>query len=242
MAKLTQKISPVDLYQGVTDIPGAELLGNRERGLNGKEFAYALAGASNLVLGNLLQSPVISAQFDDMVVPAAVASGQVSGAPITLTNGTVTVNQNDFAGGTFSDSAGEEYTIMGTSNAAVTSGNPLPVFLDRPIRTAMTTSTTVTLRKNPYGGVIQMPTTPTGHPVGVAIYAIPATQYGWIQVRGTANVLSDNTTGAIGSDVSNSTATAGAVGVAVTGTTRSLVGTTQRALSSAKQIPVLLKM
>lgn len=235
-------IAGQDLYTSVTDIPGAEVIGSIEQGVNGKAFALALAGASNLVVGNLLQSPAIDTQFDDMVVPAAVASGTGPGVPITVTNGTTTVNTNDFVGGTAVASNGEEYTIIGTGSAAVTSGNPLPLYFDRPIRTAWTTSTTVTLRKNPYHSVIQMPTTPTGHPVGVAIYAIPTLTYGYVQVRGTAGVLSDNSTGAIGSDVSNSTATAGAVGVAVTGTTRSFVGTAQRALSSAKEIPVFLKI
>lgn len=240
MAKLTQKISPVDLYQGVTDVPGAELLGNIERGLNGKEFAYALAGASNLVLGNVLQAPAVDAQFDDMVVPAAVASGLASGAPVGVTNGTTVVAVDDFKGGTVCDSNGEEYTIIG--NAAAANGALLNLFLDRPIRTAWSTSTTVTLRRNPYFKVIQCPTTLTGIIVGAAIFAIPATQYGWIQTKGTANLLSDNSTGAVGSSVSNSAATAGAVGVAVTGTGRSGVGVAQRALSSAKQIPVWLKL
>ena len=235
-------IAGTDLYTSVTDVPGGEQIGSIELGVNGKAFAYTLAGASNLVVGNLLQAPAISSQFDDMVVPAAVASGTGPGAPITVTNGTVTVNTNDFVGGTAVVSNGEEYTILSTGSQAVTSGNPLPLYFDRPIRTAWTTSTTVTLRQNPYHGAIQMPTTPTGQPVGVAIYAIPAATYGYVQVRGTAGVLSDNTTGAIGSDVSNSTATAGAVGVFVAGTTRSFVGTAQRALSSAKLLPVWLKI
>jgi len=235
-------IAGTDLYTSVTDVPSGEQIGSIEEGVNGKAFAYALAGASNLVVGNLLQAPAISTQFDDMVVPAAVAAGTGPGVPITVTNGTVTVNTNDFVGGTAVVSNGEEYTILSTGSSAVTSGNPLPLYFDRPIRTAWTTSTTVTLRQNPYHSVIQMPTTPTGPSVGVAIYAIPLATYGYVQVRGVAGVLSDNTTGAIGSDASNSTATAGAVGVAVTGTTRSLIGTFLRAAASAKEVPVWLKI
>lgn len=240
MAKLTQKISPVDLYQGVTDIPGAELLGSVERGLNGKEFMYILAGASNLVLGNLLQSSAIDTQFDDMVVPAAVASTTPSGGAIGVTNGTTVVAVDDYKGGTACDSNGEEYTIIGNNAAA--NGALLNLFFDRPIRTAWTVSTTVTLRKNPGFKVIQCPTTLTGQVVGAALFAIPATQYGWIQMRGTANVLSDASTGAVGSSLSNSASVAGAVGVAVSGTGRTGVGAAQRALSSAKQIPVWLKL
>ncbi|HEX9059106.1 MAG TPA: hypothetical protein VF941_02910 [Clostridia bacterium] len=244
MARMKFPIAGIDLYTSVTDVPGAEQLGSIEEGVNGKAFAYALAGGSALVVGNLLQAPAIDTQFDDMAVPAAVAAATAAGAPITITNGTTTVAAGDFRGGTLTVSVtpglAEEYTII--DHGTATSGSAWNLYLDRPIRTAWTTSTKVTVRKNGYGGVIQMPTTPTAHPVGVAIYAIPASAYGYIQVRGTAGVLSDNSTGAIGSDVSNSTATAGAVGVAVTGTTRSLVGTAQRALSSAKAVPVFLKI
>lgn len=241
MAKLTQKLSPVDLYTSVTDVPGAELLGNIERGLNGKEFVYALAGASNLVLGTVQQGPAVDTQFDDMVVPTAVASATAAGAPITVTNGTTVVAVDDFKGGTACDSNGEEYTIIG--NAAAANGAALVLFFDRPIRTAwVANTTTVTLRKNPFFKVIQAPTTLTGLLAGIAIYAIPAAAYGWLQVKGTANVLSDNSTGAVGSSLSNSAATAGAVGVAVAGTGRTGVGVAQRALSSAKQIPVWLRL
>lgn len=233
-------IGAVDLYSSNT-VPNS-MLGLRIHGNGGKEFVYVKAGASNLVVGNLLQAPAIDTQFDDMAVPAAVAAGfDAVGTGVTITNGTTSVSKGDFAGGSLVVSVtpglDEEYTIV--SNGAGTSGSSLVVYLDRPIRTAWTTSTKVTLRSQ-YNGVVQTPTTLTARAVGVAIYAIAAGEYGWIQTRGECGVLSDNSTGAVGSAISNSAATAGAVGVFVAGTGRSFVGHVTRALSSGKGVTAFL--
>ena len=236
------KLGWIDLYTSDTTIPSGYSLGMLQYGSDGKAFRYAKAGASALVVGNVLQSPAIDTQFDDMAVPAAVASG--SAGAIVITNGTTAVAANDFVGGTLSVSVtpglGEEYTILGHSTA--TSGSALSVYLDRPIRTAWTTSTKVTLRKSPWGGVIQAPTTLTGVTVGVAVYAIPSGEYGWVQTKGIAGVLSDNSTGAVGSALSNSAATAGAAGVFVAGTGRSMIGHANRALATGKVVPVYLNI
>lgn len=204
-----------------------------------KMFRYVKADPSNaLVVGNLLQHPAIDTNFDDMAVPAAVAAGaDAVGAGVTITNGATTVAAGDFKGGSLVVSVtpglDEEYSIL--DNGAAGNGANLTLFLDRKIRTAWTTSTKVTLRKL-FNGVIQAPTTLTGAVAGVAIYAIPAGQYGWIQTAGMCGVLSDNSTGAVGSLLSNSAATAGAVGVFVAGTGRAMVGHATRALASGKGV------
>lgn len=230
-------ISSVDLYTTNTQPSGAYL---GQRVVAGdKEFVYVKAGASDLVLANLLQAPAIDAQFDDMATPTSYAAGyNAVGLGVAITNGTTTVTAGGFQGGTLTTSAGEEFTIL--DNTAGGSGATLTFYLDRVIRTAWTAaSTTVTLR-NIYNGVIQAPTTLTGLVVGVAMNAITTVQYGWIQTKGIAAVLSDNTTGAVGSALSNSGATAGDVGVFVAGTGRSFVGHTTRALSSAKYMSAKL--
>jgi len=237
----TGLLTAIDLY--TSDTVATHKLGQMHYS-GSKIFRYVKAGASNLVVGNLLQAPVIDTQFDDMAVPAAVASGfDAVGSGVVITNGTTAVSAGDFKGGTLTVSVTpglcEEYTII--DNSAAANGAALTVYLDRKIRTAWTTSTKVTLR-NVYNGVIQAPTTLTGAIVGVAIYAIPAGQYGWIQTKGICGALSDNSSGAVGSDVSNSAATAGAVGVMVAGTGRAVVGQTTRALSSGKGVPVNLRI
>lgn len=230
-------LSGYDLYSSsaipITDI-GALIFGD-----NGKAFRYALAGET-LVVGNVLQSSVVDTQFDDLAVAANVAIGE---RQIVLTNGTTAVTAGQFVGGTVDFSVtphlGGEYTIVGHSTA--TNGGSWTITLDRPLRVAITSAATkATVRRSPWSGVIQLPTTQTGTPAGVAIYAIASGEYGWVQTKGVAAVLSDNSTFAVGSALSNSVATAGAVGVFVAGTARSLIGHAMRASATGKTIPVQL--
>lgn len=243
MAKLSQKISTIDLYASTTDIPGPEYLGTRQLGLNGKEFSFALAGASALVKGNLLQEAVEDTQFENMAIGTA---GVVGDAFLQVTNGTTTVVPNQYKGGSISFytagtvAIGDEYTIMDVTGT-LTTGGALKVWLDRPLRYAVTTSAKVVMKPNLYAGVIQMPaTTPTGIAVGVAIYEIPLATYGWVQTRGAASVLSDGSTFAVGSAVGTPSGTAGAVTVYAAATTKQSIGVAREAAASAHAIAVNL--
>jgi hypothetical protein len=236
-------IAGYDIYSSsatpVTDV-GQLIFGD-----SGKAFRYALAGASALVVGNVLQSSVADTQFDSLAIATAVAVGD---RQITVTNGTTAVTANQFNGGSLSVSVnsasgtnlGEEYTIIGHSTA--TNGSSWVITVDRPVRTAMTVATTkVRAKRSLWSGVIQCPTTLTGVQVGVAVYPIAAAEYGWIQTKGVASVLSDNSTGAIGSDVGVPGASAGSVGVNVAGTGKSnTVGRAISALASGVAVPIYL--
>lgn len=243
MAKLSQKISTIDLYSSTTDIPGAEYLGNRQLGLNGKEFSFALAGAAALVKGNLLQEAAEDTQFENMAIGTA---GVVGDAFLQVTNGTTTVVPNQYKGGSIgfytagTVAIGDEYTIMDVTGT-LTTGGALKVWLDRPLRYAVTTSAKVVMKPNLYAGVIQMPaTTPTGIAVGVAIYEIPLATYGWVQTRGAASVLSDGSTFAVGSAIGTPSGTAGAVTVYAAATTKQAIGVAREAAASAHAIAVNL--
>jgi len=148
MAKLTQKLAPGDLYTSITDIIGAEFVGNKTQGLNGKEFALALVGGSALVAGNLLQSAVEDTQFENMAVGTA---GAVGDNFIQVTNGTTTVIPYYFKGGSISFytagtvAIGDEYTIMDVTGT-LTSGGAMKVWLDRPLRYAVTTSAKLVMK------------------------------------------------------------------------------------------------
>jgi hypothetical protein len=243
MAKLTGKISTIDLYTSTTDVPGAEYVGIRQNGLNGKEFCYALAGASPLVVGNLLQESAEDTTYENMTVGTAGAAGD---AYLQITNGDATITDLMFRGGSIgiytagTNVVGDEYTIVGVTGT-LTAGGALKVFLDRPLRTATTTGATVVMKRNPYSGVIQMPgSTPTGIAVGIAVYAIPAAAWGWVQTRGIASVLSDGSTFAVGSAVGTPSATAGAITVYAAATTKQAIGVAREAAASAKAISVNL--
>lgn len=211
-------------------------------GNTGKLFRYVLAGASNLVTGNLLQAAAQDTQFENMAVTATTA-----GSPyINVTNGTTTVVPAAFIGGSISFytaggiAIGDEYTITGVTGT-LTSGGALQVWTDQPLRTTITTSAKVVMKKSPWSGVIQAPaTTQTEMAVGVAIYPIAATEYGFVQTHGVCSVLSDGSTFAVGSDLGTPSGTAGCVTVFAAGTTHMRVGVSRMAAAAAHTISAFL--
>ena len=178
---------------------------------DGRKFRYALAGASALVVGNLLQSQVEDTDSENLAVAAAAV-----GATTVTTTSTLTLTANEMAGGymvvAVTPGLGDVYRIK--SHPAVTTA-VVTLTLEDPIRVALTTDSRVDLVANLYRSVIQNPATATGVPVGVAVYAIAAAEYGWIQTGGLACVLNDAGS-TVGTNVSASNATAGAVEAAVT--------------------------
>lgn len=176
---------------------------------DGRRFRYAKAGGSALVAGNVLQMPAEVANHQNLT-PTAAAIGATS---VTVTLGATAATANQYAGGlvmvTVTPNLGGIYAIK--QHPAASSGGTLTLELSEPIRVAWTTSTRVDLFPNPYNGVIQYPTAATSAPVGVAHWALPASEWGWIQVGGLANVLTAGTVAV------------GAVGVVPSGTAGALV-------------------
>lgn len=178
---------------------------------DGRKFRFAAAGASTLVIGNLLSAGVLTASQQDLT-PAAGAVGDRS---VSLTTGASSA-RNLFAEGYLQASVtpgiGETYKIAG--HAVMTSGAGDLVFLapGHALRQAITTSTRFNLVDNPYFRVIQIPaTTVASIMVGVAITA-PTTLRGcWIQTRGICGVLTSGTMIA-GDAVAAGLGTGGAVG------------------------------
>lgn len=183
----------------------------------GNRYRYVKNGLAALVAGNLLQEPVEDTNFRSMVVQAAAAIGADE---VSVTLGGTAVTANLFDEGYLwvesSTGIGQRFNIVSHTVQTSTTGT-LTVQLDRPLKVALTTSSQVTIRKNPYRGVIQYPvTTQTGGAVGVALYAMTASYFGWIQSGGFTNVLFDtgsNTANEIGGIVP-SAAVAGSVKVA----------------------------
>lgn len=241
-------LSLQDIYSQSATVPGAQQVGQLGVSPEGKMFRYALAGGSSLVVGNLLQSSATDSQFIAMAIPAtqAIATGGTV-QTVQVTNGTTSVTVNQFDGGSVvvdtTPDGGSEYTILGHDNKTITSGGTLNLTLDHALQTAWTTATKVTMKRSPWSGVIQFPaSTPTGIPVGVAVYAITNAQYGWVQTHGACAVLSDGQTFAVGSEVATPSATAGSVTVYAAGTTHARVGTTQEANSLGHWISVFLQI
>lgn len=233
-------ISELDIYTS-TPTPGAGIYPGQIAwdDKTGKAFRYVLNGGVVQVVGNLLQASAQDTTYENMAVASAAASGD---STLAITNGTATITNAQFVGGTLSIytagtiAIGDEYTILAVTGT-LTSGGALTVTLDRPLRAAVTTSAKVNMKRSPFSGVIQFPvTTQTEIPVGISVYTIAASEYGWIQTHGPCAMLSDNSTFAVGSMVSPSLATAGAVGVNVAGTTHGTVGWARQAAASAHAI------
>lgn len=157
---------------------------------DGRVFRYALAGAADLVIGNVLQAPA-QITTHQQLTPVAAAIGATS---LTVALGATLATVNQYANGLAiidtTPGLGYAYPILSHPAAALSTSVVLTLPADSPIQVALTTSSRVSLQANPYSGVIQSPvTTLTGAVVGVAVYTILANQYGWIQVRGACATL-----------------------------------------------------
>lgn len=175
---------------------------------NGRTFRYVKAGGTALVPGKLQQGPAVVANHQNIAC-AVAALGATS---VTVTLGATAATANQYAGGTLviNDVDGEGHTYRIASHPAAGSGETLVLTLDDPILVALTANSEACLFPNLYNGVVVNPTTPTNAPVGVAVKAITASYYGWIQTHGPVSCLNDSTT-AVGLGIAPSQAVAGAV-------------------------------
>lgn len=180
---------------------------------DGRVFRYSQAGLTALVKGTLQQaSAEVTANQNLTAVAAAV------GATSVAASSTVTITANQYAGGyimvSVTPDQGSSYLIA--SHAAFTSAAPtFQLASGDAVITAWTTGTRFDLVANPYMGVIINPAAASSSPVGVAMLNTTISYYSWLQVRGAANVLNDGGS-TVGTNVSASNATAGAVEAAVT--------------------------
>jgi hypothetical protein len=215
-------------------------------GKTGKAFRYVLNGAADLVAGNLLCASVQDTTYENMTIGTAAAAGD---AYLQVTNGTATITSEQFRGGTINVYTagtvpiGDEYTITAVTGT-LTTGGALKVWLDRPLRYAVTTSAKVNMKQSPWSKVIQSPgTTMTEMAVGVAVYPITASQYGWVQTHGVCSMLVDATgTVTVGSDIGYPSATAGSATVYAAGTGKARVGVVRQAGVAAKGITAFLQI
>src|SRR3990167_9857403 len=157
----------------------------------GSKYRYVQAGATALVTGHLLQEPAEVTNFRSMAVDTAAAIGDEI---VSVTLGGTATTANQFDGGELvvesSTGIGQWFRILSHEVQSTTTGS-CNFTLNRPLKVALTTSSQVSVRKNPYNDVIDFPVTPTGGPVGVALYAMTISYFGWIQSGGDVGVLYD---------------------------------------------------
>ncbi len=184
-------------------------LGTLAHTADGRKFRYCLVGATALVPGKLQQSSAEVANHQNLTVTAAVAIG---GTAVTVTLGGTAVTANQYAEGFLviydGTGNGDVYSISGHAAQATTTGN-VAINLSDSIRVALDTTSKATLIKSPFSGLVVNPTTATSAPTGVAVKAVTAAQYGFVQTRGVCALLNDSAT-AVGLGLAPSAAVAGA--------------------------------
>lgn len=235
MSQLSQSTSVIGQNLFTTSSTQQHILGEKVTTPDGRVFRYVKAGATALVPGKLYQAPAEdTTNFQNLTV----ATNAVGDTTVT-TSTTVTVTANQLAGGLLvftSATTGAGYTYRIKSHPAATAA-VVTFTLEDPIITATSGTVKIDVHPNPYDSVILNPTTATSTPVGVAIYPVTASQYGWVQTHGPIAVLADGALG-VGNIVSASTGTAGAVKVIdSTSTTTikpSIVGTAQTGVATGE--------
>lgn len=172
---------------------------------DGRIYRYTRAGGVTLDPGKITVAATVDTNVTNKAVTVAAAIGSKS---VSFTAGS-TVTANDYVDGTLNvnDAAGEgiSYLVAGhlTTAAQVVS-------LAEPIAVALTTSSEVTLTKNPWADTLISIADQLDMAVGIPNVSITNAYYGWTQTRGICAALADETI-AIGQNVTIGSSTVGAV-------------------------------
>ena len=209
---------------------------------DGREFRFASAGASTLVIGDLLTA---AANVANDVGRTGIVAAAASRAPTLTLGGATTANlyAEGFWNTSVSPGGGESRKI--DNHLAGTTAVVFNFAPGHAIGTAVTTTSRIDLIRNPYKDVIQAPvTTTTASSVGVAVSAPTTTQNCWIQTAGLACVLTSGTV-VLGAPVAN-IQVAGAVGplsaTIATTVVQQVVGSCQRVAATGAWSAIRLAM
>ena len=194
---------------------------------DGREFVYSKQASTGGVTGPgyIAQAAVPDAYGSTVTIQTAAAIGDTT---IYFTNGAEATAANYYKEGyiIIEDDAGEGQCLKIKDHPVMVSAGTSSVNLYDAVRVALTTDTTATLIKHPCDSVIVCPAnTPTGPVMGVSPITPTASYYFWLQTKGVAAVLVDNTTTlVVGLDVQAYGDVAGACQVVTDGEEIQLIG------------------
>ena len=180
---------------------------------NGDMYRYTKAGSTDFVAGYLYTALTEEANHQNIALSAAASVGDKT---VTPTPGATAVDANEYDEGwlIFNDNSPEGECYKIASHEAADASTAFDVNLERGLLTAATTSSEVSLVRNPWNkpAVSQLI---DERPCGVAItdWDVSVAEYGWLKTRGMASVLADATGATKGYKVTVSDETDGAVGV-----------------------------
>lgn len=228
--------------QGIFEASDDQLhaLGQMAMTPDGRKFRYVKAGEL-LVTGDLYQNAAVSTNFVSMACPTASAIGSNE---IEVTLGGTAVTASMFDEGYICISAstgiGQQFQIKSHDVQTSTTGACTFKIHGKLAVATVAAASTITVVKNPYKDIVKQAVTPTGVAIGVAQFAIPSGDYGWVQTGGVAACLSDtNTTSADAKGLSPSTTTAGTMSLGLTTDAR-IGNTIQLTTVSAAVAPIFL--
>lgn len=214
MSRITNKgaTAPLSLFQTSTDASFATYAGERFDLSDGREVVLVQAGAVALSSGVLAQAPAIVAGHQNLAITATITAS-ASQFTLTATLGGTAATAAQYAGGLAVINAGPGIgqTLRISTNAAqATTNGTITLTLEDALQVSLTTASRVSLIPNLYVGAIINPTTPTNTPIGVTMYPIAISAYGYLLSKGPTSLLADGAL-TVGGAISPSNATAGAV-------------------------------
>lgn len=223
----------------------------------GTEIAAAAIGS-----GLLVQAPAEITTWNSLAITVPTATPATAGTyQILVTNAGTKLNINEYAGGYAIINAGTGIgqTLQIGSHAAAAASATFILTLTDPIQVTLDATSTVTLVRNPYIGVVVSATGLTGTAVGASFYTIPAGTasvydatagtlttagtpvYAFVGCHGIFGIRADATgTPAVGLPASASSTTAGDVTVFTAA--KQYIGNMAGTATSAKTAPVDLKL
>lgn len=255
MSQITQKgaTGPLAIvaggsFQSSSDVNLQTLTGSRWDLADGREvILVSTSAATTTVAGSLYQDTPLVANHQALVTTAfqAYSANGNTPATVTLTLGGTAITANQYQGGlavvTSGTGLGQSLIISSNTVQASTTGSVVVTLEDNP-SVALDTTSRVSLIPDHGANVVVMPTTVTNAPVGVALYAIPASSYGFLVCRGLVGALSDSTAPGVGVPISPSTTTAGAIQAQTSTSTTASIGFTAVAATSAQTKLVYLNI
>lgn len=253
MSQITQKgatgpfgLTAAGTFQSSTDSAISTLVGTRWDLSDGGEVILAgTSSATTTASGFLYQDPALIANHQNLVVTAFTAYSTNGNVPatVTATLGGTAATVNQYQGGFLiveeGTAIGQTLRIAGNTAQASTTGAVVVTLEDGP-NTALDTTSKVSLIPPHGANVIINPTTPSNAIVGVALYPIAASSYGFLKVKGLVGAVSDASVASVGNSVAASTTTAGTVTLFVA--TKTYIGSAAIGATSAKATPILLNI
>lgn len=207
MSKFSDLTGNMSIYGESSTLPEGMMLGEKKEFNDGRVFRLAKNGGTALAAGKIVVQGDETANHITLA-PAVAAVGDMT---LTVTLGATLAAANEYAEGfAVNITTGKYYKIKSHPAAALSTALTLTLY--DAIDVAIPITDDIDLVHNPYYGVIISVADQADIVMGVPPIAVTADYYFWLQTRGVAAVLMDETTGR-GDTVTTGTGTVGAVEV-----------------------------